>query len=174
MFEQREIVIAIIGLIGVLVTALFSNWDKLFHKESIVQAQTSYRPTGRFETELRYYFDVSGARAAMESTQQQMMLNQRIHLLSTYPEDAERINKMLDTITKEAIGLDDVIRTLLPVYQKYFTLSEIQELNRFYSTDVMQAVLAKLPLLAQDAAPIQIKLLNDYNQRVEQLVSESN
>lgn len=163
------IVTAILGLVGVLATALFSNWDKLFPKKNIVQAQyTGYRPTGNFETELRYFFDVSGARAMMESTQERLIQNQMLNLLSTHPEDAERINKEVDAVRREAMRFDDVIRALLPVYQKYFTLSEIQELNKFYSTDVMQGMATKFPLVAQDAGPIQIQLMNDYFQRLEE------
>jgi len=171
--HSGEIVIAIIGLIGVLVTALLSNWDKLFPKKNIVKAEYSgYRPTGRFETELRYYFEVSGTRATMESMQQQLIQNEKINLLSTNPEDAETINKTFDAVTKEAIRFEDVIRELLPVYQKHFTLSEIQELNKFYSTAVMQGMVTKMPLVTQDAAPIEAKLLSDYSRRLGERLSE--
>lgn len=167
--HSGEIVVAIIGVVGVIVTAVLSNWDKLFRKDEIIQAKVTgdYRPTGNFETELRYYFEVSGTRAATESMQQQILQNQKIVLLSANPEDAETINSRFDTITKEAIRFEDVIKALLPVYQKYFTLNEIQELNKFYSTEVMQRMVAKMPLVAQDSAPTQVKLLNDYYQRLE-------
>ena len=65
--KRGEIIIAIIGLVGVLVTGILSNWDKVFPKQNLVQATYSgYRPTGNFETELRYYFDVSGTRQALD------------------------------------------------------------------------------------------------------------
>src|SRR5262245_50847246 len=127
---KREIVIAIIGLLGMVVTGFLSNWDKVFSKQNIVQATYSgYRPTGNFETELRYYLEVSGTRAAVESMQQQFIQSAKIDLLSKHPQDAEKINKFFDAVTKEAVRLDDVIRELLPVYQKHYSLNEIQELN---------------------------------------------
>jgi len=71
-------------------------------------------------------------------------------------------------ITHAPIRVEDVIKEFLPVYQKHFTLSEIQELNKFYSTDIMQGLVAKLPLITQDAAPIQVKLFEDYDQRLSE------
>lgn len=169
--RRGEIVIAVIGLAGVLVTGFLSNWDKVFPKENVVQATyAGYRPTGNFETELRYYFEVSGSRAMMESMQQQLIQNVKVDLLSKNPEDAEEINKILGAVVKEAVKFEDGIMELLPVYQKHFALNEIQELNKFYSTDVMQGMVKKMPLLTQDAAPIQVKLLNDYFQRLDERV----
>jgi hypothetical protein len=162
--SESTIVVAIIGLVGVLATALFSNWDKLFG--NVVQARATRTPTDNFETELRYYFEVSGTRAATESMQQQMIQNQKLDLLSMYPQDAEMINREFDAIAREAIRFEDVIKALLPVYQKHFTLGEIQELNKFYSTDVMRGMVTKMPLITQEAAPIQVRLLSDYFQRL--------
>jgi hypothetical protein len=76
------------------------------------------------------------------------------------------INREFDAIAREAIRFEDVIKALLPVYQKHFTLGEIQELNKFYSTDVMRGMVTKMPLITQEAAPIQVRLLSDYFQRL--------
>jgi len=172
--RRGEIIIAIIGLVGVFVTATFSNWEKLFPKQDIVQATYSgYRPTGNFETEVRYYFDVFGTRQTIESMQRQLLINARVDLLSKDPNNAEEITKMFYAIEKEAITVDDVIREVLPVYQKHFTLAEIQELNKFYSTEVMQGMVKKMPLVTQDAAPIQMKMLNDYYERLDARIRET-
>ena len=164
---NTNVVIALVGLAGVIVTAVLGNWDKLFSKTNVVQAAYSgYQPTQNFETELRHYFDVSGTRQSVEWNQRQMLLAQRTKALEENPDDAKQIAETFDAIEKEAIPLDDVIRALLPVYQKYFTLPELQQLNKFYSTDVMQGLVNKVPLLAQDAAPIQVKMLADYYGRL--------
>ncbi len=170
--RRTEIVIAIIGLVGIFVTAFLSNWDKIVYKQNIVQATYSgYRLTGNYETELRYFFEVSGARATAEFLQQQLVQNARISRLSKNPEDAEQINKLFDAITKEAVTYEDVFRELLPVYQKHLSLNEIQELNKLYSTDIMQDMVKKMPLLTQDAAPIIMRLMNDYFERVGERVN---
>ncbi len=172
--KRGEIVIAIFGLVGVLVTGTLSNWDKLFPKQNLVQATYSgYRPTGNFETELRYYFDVSGTRQTIESMQRQLLLAAKADLLLKNPNNAAAITNMLDAVEKEAIKLDDVIREILPIYQKHFTLAEIQELNKFYSTEVMQGMVKKMPLLTQDAAPVQMTLMNDYFKRLNARLREA-
>jgi hypothetical protein len=165
--RRGEVVIALIGLAGVLTTGVLSNWDKLFPRQNVVQATYSgYRPTGSFETEFRYYFDVSGTRQAIESMQRQLLLNAKNAALAQEPAKAKKIDEMFAVIDKESIKIDDVIREVLPIYQKHFTLAEIQELNKFYSTEVMQTMVKKMPLITQDAAPIQIKMMQDYMQRV--------
>jgi hypothetical protein len=172
-FKRGEVVVAIIGLVGVLTTGILSNLDKLFPKQNVVQATYSgYRPTGNFETELRYYFDVSGTRKALEATQQHMLSNLRTQAITANPSDAAEITKIWSIIDKEAIKLDDVIREILPSYQKHFSLAEMQELNKFYSTELMQGMIKKLPLLAQDLAPIQTQMLQDYMERLQARIRE--
>jgi hypothetical protein len=99
--------------------------------------------------------------------QRQLLTNLKTDAISKAPEDADDIAKAMAVLEREAIRLDDVIRELLPVYQKHFTLEEIQELNKFYSTEIMQNMAKKMPLIAHDAAPIQMKMLNEYMERVD-------
>ena len=70
--KGNEVLIAIIGLIGNLVTAGLSNWDKIFPENNVIEAQHSgYRPTDNYETELRHYFNVSGTRLVLDNMQKQ-------------------------------------------------------------------------------------------------------
>jgi hypothetical protein len=163
--HSNEIIVAVIGLIGVLATALLSNWDKLFRK--VVQAQYSgYTPTKDFETELRVFFEISGSRKLLEAEQEQLLQNIRASLLVEHPGDAEKINKHIDAVRDEAIKYEEVVKTFLPVYRKYYDIGDIQELNKFYSTDIMQNMAAKGPLIAQDLAPVQNKMFGDYMKRL--------
>src|SRR5262245_15730527 len=144
--QSEAVMVAIVGVfgtaIGAGVTGIFSNWDKLTGK--VVEAPVvGYKPTGNFETELRYYFDVSGARQSLEAMQHQILLQSKVDLLSKFPNDAAKTNLLVEWVEKELPKLDDVLRAILPVYQKHFTLTEIQELNKFYSTDVMQGMVKK-------------------------------
>jgi hypothetical protein len=177
-FKRSEIIIAIIGLVGVLATGFLSNLDKIFPKRNIVQATYSgYHPTGNFETEFRYYFEVSGLRQTLESMQQEILQNAKnaqMTALSENPSHAYEITRSLaelDAIQKEAIKPDEIIQEAIPIYQKYFSVNEIQELNKFYSTDVMQGMVKKMPSLAHDLAPIQMKLIKDYFERLDARLS---
>ena len=164
--KSSEVVIATLGLFGVIITGTLSNWDKLFG--TVVEAKYSgYRPTGNFETELRYYFEVAGVRQTMESMQAQLLGNIKADLLSKNPDDAAEIASIVEAAEKEAPKLDDILRDFVPVYQKHFSLQEIQELNKFYSTEIMQGLVKKMPLLTQDAAPIQVKMMNEFMKRFQ-------
>ncbi|WP_395373372.1 DUF2059 domain-containing protein [Marinicella sp. W31] len=171
--NSNEIIIAVIGLLGIIATAVFSNWDKMFPKKNQIKTTFSgYRTTGNFETELRYYFEVSGVRKTIESQAQQMLHNYRESLMDTYPEDSHMIHEMVKAIEEESITVDETIRKLLPAYRAHMTVEEIQELNKFYSTEIMQNMTRKMIALTQDAAPLQIELIQGYQQRIDLRIAE--
>lgn len=159
--KGSEIAVAMIGLVGMIATGVLTNIDKIFH--TTVQAQyTGYHPTGDFDTELRYFLEVSGAHKMVDSMQQQVLQSAKADLLSKYPGQADSIDRTFDALAKEPVRFEDVFQALLPVYRNHYTVSQIQELNKFYSTDVMRSMVKEAPLVMQDAAPIMVKLMNDY------------
>ena len=170
--RSNEIRIAIIGavatLLGVIATAAFTNWDKMFPHTGVVQATyTGYRPTGKFETELRYFNEITGARAQNEAFRTSYLEQFRKAMLDK-GQDVKKVNAMLDFMKEEFDGLtqDKFIELVLPVYQKYYTLEEMQELNKFYSTEIMQQKVAKDPLVQQALAPTFMKLQQEMIQRM--------
>ena len=166
--RRYEVLIAILGLIGMLATGVLSNWDKIFPREDLLVAPyTGYQPTGRFETELRYYIEVSGLRQTLDDMQEQMLEQLRRNLLVEAPADADKINAVFEAIQEEAISIDDVIPVMLDIYQKHFTVEEIQELNKFYSTETMQNMIDKLPLVNADLAPHQVRMIDEYMRRIQ-------
>ncbi len=61
----------------------------MFPDKDLIQAKVSgYRPTENFETELRYYFEVSGTRSAMVNMQTQLLASLKANALAQYPKDA--------------------------------------------------------------------------------------
>ena len=172
--KKSEIQIAIIGLVGVLATAIFSNWDKIFPDQNVVQASYSgYRPTANFETELRYFIEVSGTRATIENMQKQLLNSLKIKLLAESPEHAEEIDAVLNTALKESITIEEVLKIMLPVYQEHFTIEEVQELNKFYSTEIMQDMIRKMPLVTQELAPLQAELIQEFQVRFTKRLQET-
>lgn len=172
--RSNQVLIAALGLVGVLATGVFSNWDKLFAKNPTVQAAyTGYKPTGDFETELRYFLDVSGSRATMDAFQKSLIENQKQQLLIAYPNDAATITKIFDIASQEMIKFDDIIAELLPVYQKYYTVDELQQLNKFYSTDAMRQMVKQGPLIVNDTIPITNKLVAELQGRIQRRIKEA-
>lgn len=171
--KKNEITIAIIGLIGILITGVLSNWDKIRPDPEVIQViSPGYRATGNFETELRVYFEVSGVRATMENMQQQLANSLKMKLIAQNPENVEKIDAKINILLEEAITLDEAIKKLLPVYRKYFTIQELEELNRFYSTEIMQNMINKMPLLTQEMAPLQVELFQDFERRLKTRLEE--
>jgi hypothetical protein len=141
--RKGEIIIAIIGLIGVISTALISNWDKVSGQPqlAIQQIKQGYEPTGDLEIELRYLYEVTGTRKMIKNLKQmyyQKMMTEGLtqeeanEILAAFPDE----NKMIDVT--------------INVMKKYMTLEEVQALNQFYSTEVMRNYQKKLPVMTSD------------------------
>jgi hypothetical protein len=158
---------AIIVAVASVVSGIFSNWDRILPARGTVQASYSgYRPTGDFETEFRYYLEVSGFRKGVQSMQENLLNNFISTLVSQYPSDAEAINKAAKRVREEAFRLDDMINILIPIYKKYYTVSQIQELNKFYSTQPMREMVEKTPYVQEEFVPI---IVNKIVSRVKTL-----
>jgi hypothetical protein len=172
-FKKSEIIIAIIGLIGIVTTGTLSNWDKLVGNKIIVEEYTGYNMTDDFETEMRYYFEISGTRKTLEAYQNKIFDDLKMDLLEDSPDDAKE-NRAIIEINKELAKelFDKSIRKIIPVYKKYFTISEIQNMNKFYSTKTMQIMLNKMPLLINESTPIQQKLLSEYYEELEEEIDK--
>jgi uncharacterized protein len=82
------------------------------------------------------------------------------NLVQNYKKSKPDIDpKAFDIIQEEIIaGFHDEVVTkksltpfLYPIYNKYFTLEEINELIRFYKTPIGQKVVSAMPLATQDS-----------------------
>ncbi|UZJ40057.1 DUF2059 domain-containing protein [Prosthecochloris sp. SCSIO W1102] len=143
-------------------------------RANVIQVKyTGYKPTGVFETELRYFYEVSGVRSYLENMEKQLLEQFKKTLLSQYPDDRKQVDKMIDILSEESLSLDDVIKAYMPVYKKYYTIEELQELNKFYSTDLMQSMVKKNPSIAQELAPIQMELLTDHAEKLKKRLTQA-
>jgi hypothetical protein len=106
----------------------------------------------------------------IESMARQLLQGLMMQTIQRYPEDAAEITEVFQTIAKELVTVDDVIRKLLPVYQRHYSIEQIQELNRFYSTEIMQQMVAKNQALTVEAAPLQLELINENQERINYLI----
>ena len=165
--KTNEITIAIIGVVGMIATGVISNWDKIFSKQPIVQATYSgYRPTGNFESELRYYLDISGSRQGYYDSIKEQSERLKEAMIAKDPHSSKRITRYTNVIAEEAEKYEEVVRDMLPVYQKYFTLQELQELNKFYSTEIMQDMRKKRPAVSKELAALSAKRVMTMMERM--------
>ncbi|WP_424946109.1 DUF2059 domain-containing protein [Candidatus Spongiihabitans sp.] len=97
--------------------------------------------------------------------QKQLAQNFKLQLSTKYPEDSEEIKKVMDIALEEAITLDEMLYKMIPIYKNHFTVQELQELNKFYSTEIMQNMIKKMPLLTQEVAPLQVEFFTNFQKR---------
>ena len=158
-----KITVALISLVGLIAVAVITKYDGRSTPTNTMQVTYSgYRPTSKFDTEFRYFIDVSGTRAAVESMQSTVVDQIRNIAISQHPNRVEEINSIFETALKEAPTLDEIVQKYLPVYRKHFTVREIQELNKFYSTEIMQNMVTKLPVIQHEVQPLMAELLQEY------------
>jgi hypothetical protein len=167
---RSDVLIAIIGLVGVVFTGMVSNWDKIFHADSVISERANYTPAGDFESELRVYMEKSGTRAQMEDLQGRLLDAMQQQMTTQDPADAAKIVRLIAEVKKVQPSFEDILKRLLPIYQKYYTIDEIRALNKFYSTPTMQSMIAKNPLIARDTQPILQQVMQEQQVKAQEIV----
>ena len=169
MATDSKTLVAAIGAVATVVAAAVANWDK-FAGKAKDEGSGGYRPTGVYETELRIFMELSGGRHMLESMNEQLMQQYRLNAIQESPERAAQINELFKTISQETLTFEEIARQVIPVYQKYFSIEQIQALNRFYSTPLMQDMVSKMQALTVEAAPIQFAMLKENQAKVAEAV----
>jgi hypothetical protein len=113
---------------------------------------------------------------AMVKPMHQMMHEQYEKDKGKLPADFEvRMNKVLDDYMKN-FPWDEVLQSMVPVYQKHLTKGDIDHLVAFYSSPTGQKVLRELPAISAEAMqsmmPVLRQRLDVMTQDVQQQVAE--
>gem|GEM_PF-2683222 len=78
----------------------------------------------------------------------------------------EEVAALIQEASDEAVILDKKLSDLtLSLYEKYYTVGEIQHLNRFYSTQTMRDMLKKEQQISAELAPETVRLIDEFSQR---------
>jgi uncharacterized protein len=174
---QKEVLIAAIGAIGVIITGVVSNWDKLFPPNNVVTATYSgYRPTGDPEVELRYFMEITGMRGMTKHMQDEVVKYFKTQSVAEHgnPELAEKVFQIVDEELENTF--DQAMNTYIPIALKYLTPEQVQELNKFYSTPIMRELVRATPLINKEYMPLVMaemqKAQVKVQERLEKLVQE--
>ena len=108
---------------------------------------------------------------AMTKPMHQMIHEQYLKDKDKLPGDFEvRMNKVMDDYIK-SLPFDDIMETMVPVYQKHFTKGDVDTLVAFYSTPTGQKLIRELPEITaeamQNAMPLLRKSMDAMNQRMQ-------
>lgn len=96
---------------------------------------------------IRRLFDVQGTRDAMKQTLVGMTNNMKPLLESSLPPGEYRA-QLIDLFVQRfqsKINVDQLIAMAIPVYDKYFSLEEIEGLTKFYQTPLGKKAISFLP-----------------------------
>jgi len=137
---RNEIIIAVIGLVGIIFTGVISNWDKLFSPSS--SATNSPVVSDDINVQARYYIETSGFRTAMEALEKQRAERYRLE----FKADKETVDCMLDM----SIPTNQLVDIAVDGIRKHFTLEEIKELNRINAMPAMVSAASKQAALSLD------------------------
>jgi hypothetical protein len=119
---------------------------------------------------------------AMSKPLHQMVHEQYLKDKDKLPADFEtRMNKRLDEYFKD-LPWDEILDSMVPVYQKHLTKSDVDALVAFYSTSTGQKLMKEMPqILAesmQNMMPLMQKHIDTLNQRmqgdIQAMLKESN
>ena len=113
---------------------------------------------------------------AMSKPMHQMIHEQYLKDKDKLPADFEaRMNRMMDD-SMRAFPWDEMLQSMVPVYQKHFTKGDISALTAFYGTPTGQKVLRELPAITAEAMqsmmPLLQKQMEAMNGRLQQEVAQ--
>jgi hypothetical protein len=150
---------------------------------SISFAQQSAADSPASKEDVQKYLEVMHSREmvskmldAMTKPMHQMMHEQYEKNKDKLPPDFEaRMDKEMEDILKN-FPWDEILQSMVPVYQKHFTKGDIDSLVAFYSGPTGQKVLRELPAITaetmQKMMPILQQKMEAMQQRMQQQVAE--
>lgn len=107
----------------------------------------SAQTDGMYKKAYAEFLEVSGNNATIKATMDQMIPLLRQSLASAPKDYVDRfIDKYTTTFNAKYADL------LMPIYQKYFTLEDLQEINTFYKSDLGKKMAKNSPLITSEAA----------------------
>ena len=113
---------------------------------------------------------------AMAKPMHQMMHDQYEKDKDKLPADFEaRMNKVMDDYLK-SFPWDEILQSMVPVYQKHFTKGDVDHLVAFYSTPTGQKLIREMPAITAEAMQVMMPILRDridvMTRDVQQQVAE--
>jgi len=113
---------------------------------------------------------------AMTKPMHQMVHDQFMKDKDKLPPDFEaRMNKMMDDMFQE-MPWDEMMKAMIPAYQKHLTRGDVNQLIAFYSSPTGQKVLKEMPAMMSESMEAMMPLIRQYvekmNGRVQQEVAE--
>jgi len=149
---------------------------------TVTLAQQSPKDAPASKEDVQRYLDAMHSRElmsqmvdAMIKPMHQMLHEQYLKDKDKLPADFEpRMNKLVDDYMK-SFPWDEMLQSMVPVYQKHFTKGDIDAIVAFYSAPTGQKLLKEMPEIMaesmQTMMPLLQKQMASMQERVEQEVA---
>jgi uncharacterized protein len=153
----------------------------IFVKTGAAQQSASDAPATK--EDVQKYLDVMHSREmmaqmveAMSKPMHQMIHDRYVKDKDKLPTDFEaRMNKMMDD-TMKAFPWDEMMESMVPVYQKHLTKGDLDALTGFYGSPTGQKILRELPTITAEAMqsmmPMMQKQMKTMTERVQEQVAQ--
>lgn len=152
-----------------------------FAKAGAAQQSPADAPATR--EDVQKYLEVMHSRemmaqmvGAMSKPMHQMIHERYVKDKDKLPADFEaRMDKMMDD-TMKAFPWDEMLQSMVPVYQKHFTKGDVDALVVFYGSPTGQKILRELPAITAEAMqsmmPLLQKQMEAMTERVQQEMAQ--
>jgi hypothetical protein len=137
------------------------------------------RPT---DDSIRQLLQIMKAQTVIAQISKQMdatftaMINQQIQNKTLSPEDQQRVEagrERLKAITGKLLTWETMEPLYLKIYEDSFSQSEIDSMIAFYSSPAGQAIVAKLPLVAQNTLTAMQQQMKSLMPQAQQIAKDT-
>jgi uncharacterized protein len=108
------------------------------------------------EAAIRKLFEISGIKESMKSTMAAAMDNIRPTLARSLP-PGEYQGKLIDLFIErfqQKVKVDDIVELIIPIYDKYLSMEDVDALTKFYQTPAGKKALATMTQVMVECANV--------------------
>ena len=152
----------------------------VFGSVSFAQQTDASAPASKADVER--FLDAMHTRDMMKNVMEAMMvqmhniIHDELQKQQNLPADAEeRLNKSTDKMLKE-MPYDELIDSMIPIYQKHLTKGDVDALVAFYSSGTGEKMLKELPAMTaesmQAASGVMQKMMTKMTQQIDEQIAQ--
>ena len=128
------------------------------------------------EADVMQFFEASNSRKTMDTTMQVMakqmpaMLEPMMQkeLPDATPEQRQIMQDFMNKTIKESVAtmpLDEMLKSMIPVYQKHFSHADIQQIVAFYASPVGEKLLQELPAIQSEGMQNMMPIIQKWSEQ---------
>ena len=129
--------------------------------------------------DMQTYFETVGSHDQMKKTVEAMLQPMREMFHNQFAKEKdklpanfeERMTKQMDEMIK-SMPIDEMMQTMIPVYQKHFTKGDINALLAFYSSPTGQKLLRDMPAITAESMSAMMPVMNRYVEDMQKKLQE--